>query len=211
MKEVEFSLCYARKSADKKKGLIVLMSLLLLGKEWEKSVWKVLSQILISLLAVLGTSRNCFSSEAGLTAQEVVRRYSHTVACQIFPETSNYRQYLIVELEPPHGTYPSGVWLVAWTGDLGCMGGNGTQSLQLNLVIQNGFSARTVSPVVIDARPIPKLVMNGLHGLHYEDGVVTIQGTIGRANYGTLKQLTVRYRWKGLWTGEAPRFEQLPE
>ena len=56
-----------------------------------------------------------------------------------------------------------------------------------------------------------QLVMNGLHGLQYEDGVVTIQGTIGRANYGTLKQLTVRYRWKGLWTGEAPRFEQLPE
>ena len=89
------------------------------------------------------------------------------------------------------------------------MGGNGTQSLQMNLVMQNGFSPRTVSPVIIDAKPMPNLVGGTLRGLNYKDGVVTIRATAGRQNLGNLKEVTVRYRWLGAW-GTQPRFKRLP-
>ena len=48
---------------------------------------------------------------------------------------------------------------VAW-------GGNGTQGLQMALVKQNGFSRRVVSPVVVDAAPLPGRVINGLRDMH---------------------------------------------
>ena len=164
----------------------------------------------ICFLPSLIDSPIALANEPGLSPEEVVRRYSQTVACQIYRATPGYQQYTTVELEPSHSQYPSGVWLVAWTGDLGCMGGNGTQALQINLVLQNGFSNRSVSPVVIDSRPMPHLAMNGLRDLSFQDGVVTIRGTTGRANFGTLQEVTSRYRWNGLWTGGQPRFERLP-
>ena len=153
---------------------------------------------------------SALANEPGLSPKEVVRRYSHTVACQIYGSTPASQQYATIELEPAQSQHPSGVWLVGWTGDLGCMGGNGTQALQINLVSQNGFSSRTVSPVVIDSRPMPDLVMNGLRDLSFKDGVVTIRGTRGRANFGTLQEVTSRYRWNGIWTGGQPRFDRLP-
>ncbi|KGG30659.1 MULTISPECIES: flagellar basal body rod protein [unclassified Prochlorococcus] len=165
----------------------------------------------VSFLAAFSVLPIALANEPGLSPKEVVRRYSNTVACQIYGSTPGYQQYATVELEPVHSQYPSGVWLVGWTGDLGCMGGNGTQGLQINLVSQNGFSNRTVSPVVIDSRPMPDLVMNGLRDLSFKDGVVTIRGTTGRANFGTFQEVTARYRWNGMWTGGGqPRFERLP-
>jgi len=164
----------------------------------------------VSVLAALSVLPSAHANEPGLSPKEVVRRYSHTVACQIYGATPGYKQYATVELESANSQYPSGVWLVGWTGDLGCMGGNGTQGLQINLVSQNGFSNRTVSPVVIDPRPMPDLVMNGLRALTFKDGVVTIRGTTGRDNFGTFQELTYRYRWNGIWTGVRPRFERLP-
>tara|TARA_B100000073_G_C23719293_1_gene567078 strand:+ start:1560 stop:2096 length:537 start_codon:yes stop_codon:yes gene_type:complete len=164
----------------------------------------------VSVLAALSVLPSAHANEPGLSPKEVVRRYSHTVACQIHESTPGYQQYATIELEPADSKYPSGVWLVGWTGDLGCMGGNGTQGLQINLVSQNGFSNRTVSPVVIDPRPMPDLVMNGLRDLTFKDGVVTIRGTTGRANFGTFQELTYRYRWNGIWAGGQSRFERLP-
>ena len=46
------------------------------------------------------------------------------------------------------------------------MGGNGTQGVQMALVKQNGFSRRVVSPVVVDAAPLPGRVINGLRDMH---------------------------------------------
>jgi hypothetical protein len=163
----------------------------------------------VSFLAAFSVLPIALANEPGLSPQEVVRRYSHTVACQIHA-TPGYQQYATVELEPAHSQQPSGVWLVGWTGDLGCMGGNGTQALQINLVSQNGFSNRAVSPVVIDSRPMPDLAMNGLLHLSFKDGVVTIRGTTGRANFGTFQEVTARYRWNGIWTGGQPKFDRLP-
>ena len=80
--------------------------------------------------------------------------------------------------------------------------------LQMNLVMQNGFSSRTVSPVVVDAAPMPQLVMGSLLGLSFQDGVVTIRGTTGQQKWGTLKEVTERYRWLGPW-GSGPRFKSL--
>ena len=165
---------------------------------------------LLAVLLVLGLGApGAEANEPGLSAAEVVRRYSRTVACQIYEGAPGYRQYVTVTLEPelPDGIF--GVWLVAWTGDLGCMGGNGTQGLQLALVKQNGFPLRVVSPVVVDATPLPDLVMNGLRDMQFSNGVLTIRGTTGRASLGTLKELTVRYRWHGGWD-RAKRFERLP-
>ncbi len=149
------------------------------------------------------------ANEPGLSATEVVRRYSRTVACQIHEAGPGYCQYASVSLEPelPDGIF--GVWLVAWTGDLGCMGGNGTQGVQMALVKQNGFSLRVVSPVVVDANLLPGLVMNGLRDMQFSDGVLTVRGTKGREAFGTFEELTQRYRWHGGWKS-AKRFERLP-
>ena len=89
------------------------------------------------------------------------------------------------------------------------MGGNGTQGVQMALVKQNGFSRRVVSPVVVDAAPLPDLLMNGLRDMQFSDGVLTVRGTTGRESLGTVQELTVRYRWHGGWD-RAKRFERLP-
>ena len=165
---------------------------------------------LLAALLVLGLGApRASANEPGLSATEVVRRYSRTVACQIHEGVPGSRQYVTVTLEPelPDGIF--GVWLVAWTGDLGCMGGNGTQGVQMALVKQNGFSRRVVSPVVVDAAPLPDLLMNGLRDMQFSDGVLTVRGTIGRESLGTVQELTVRYRWHGGWD-RAKRFERLP-
>ena len=167
------------------------------------------SVLLACSLAVTVQSK-AVANEPGLSAQEVVRRYSRSVACQIALASDGWLQYASLELEsgqPESGV--GAVWLVGWTGDLGCMGGNGTQGLQMTLVAQNGFSRHAVSPVVIDANPMPDLLMNGLRGLSVHDGVVTIVGTSGRLAVGSITPVTERYRWRGLWVS-GPRFERLP-
>ena len=159
-----------------------------------------------ALLAAMAPMPLAMANEPGLSAKEVVRRYSKSVACQIYEGSPS--QYVTVQLEPGTDTGFGAVWLVGWTGDLGCMGGNSTQSVQMNLVMQNGFSPRAVSPVVIDAAPMPKLFMSELLGLSFQDGVVTIRGTFGRQTLGNLQQVTERYRWLGPW-GSGPRFKRL--
>ena len=144
-------------------------------------------RLLAALLAVgMGLPR-ADANEPGLSATEVVRRYSRTVACQIHEAGPGYRQYATVTLRPEVPDGISGVWLVGWTGDLGCMGGNGTQGVQMALVQHSGFSSRVVSPVVVDATPLPNLVMNGLRDMQFNNGVLTIRGTTGRESFGTLR------------------------
>jgi len=122
--------------------------------------------ILLAVVAAIAPTSFVMANEPGLSAQEVVRRYSKTVACQIYDSQPGYQQFATVQLESGTGNDQFGaVWLVGWSGDLGCMGGNGTQSLQMNLVMQNGFSPRTVSPVIIDAKPMPNLVDNTFEAL----------------------------------------------
>ena len=162
--------------------------------------------ILLAVLAGMVSAPLVRANEAGLSAQDVVRRYSQTVACQIFEESPS--QYVTFQLEPRGDNGFGAVWLVGWTGDLGCMGGNGTQLVHMTLVMQNGFTSLAVSPVVIDAEPMPKLVMGTLLGLSFQDGVVTIRGTTGQQKWGTLKEVTERYRWLGPW-GSGPRFKRL--
>ena len=164
---------------------------------------RLLAALLAFGMGVPGADAN----EPGLSATEVVRRYSRTVACQIHEAVSGYRQYLTVTLESELPDGISGVWLVGWTGDLGCMGGNGTQGVQMALVQQNGFSRRVVSPVVVDAEPLPGLVMNGLRELQFSDGVLTVRGTTGREAFGTFQEVIRRYRYHGGWQH---RFEPLP-
>ena len=164
-------------------------------------------RLLAALLALgMGLPR-ADANEPGLSATEVVRRYSRTVACQINEAGPGYRQYATVTLRPEVSDGISGVWLVGWTGDLGCMGGNGTQGVQMALVQQNGFSQRVVSPVVVDDAPLPGLVMNGLRELKFSDGVLTVRGTTGREAFGTSQDVIRRYRYHGGWQH---RFEPLP-
>lgn len=150
-------------------------------------------------------------AEGWLPPDEVVRRYSRTVACQIPESSADLRQYVSVRLEPgrPDGDVGA-LWLVGWSGDLGCMGGNGTQGAHLALVMQNGFSRGTVSPVVIDAKPIPGLLLWSISHLTEANGVITIRGQ--RSNPAVVGDAAVeeRYRWCG-WSGsrQEPRFESV--
>ena len=166
-------------------------------------------RLLTALLAIGLGAAGAEANETGLSAAEVVRRYSGTVACQIYEGAPGYRQYVSVTLQPQGSDGMFGIWLVGWTGDLGCMGGNGTQGVQMALVQHSGFSSRVVSPVVVDATPLPNLVMNGLRDMQFSNGVLTIRGTTGRVAFGTFEELTLRYRWHGGWD-RAKRFERLP-
>ena len=163
-----------------------------------------------AFVSLISASTPLQANEPGLSPEQVVRRYSRTVACQVYPAVEGFKQFAAVQLEPGYADGGFGaVWLVGWTGDLGCMGGNGTQLLQMNLVMQNGFSSRAVSPVVIDPRPLPDLVMNGLREMQFSNGVLTVRGTTGGKAYGTHTELSVRYRWHGGWN-PAGRFKRLP-
>lgn len=85
--------------------------------------------ILAAVLSAIAPMRVVMANEPGLSAQDVVRRYSKTVACQIHEESPS--QYAKVQLEPGIQDGFGAIWLVGWTGDLGCMGGNGTQRVQM--------------------------------------------------------------------------------
>ena len=54
--------------------------------------------ILLAVLAGMVSAPLVRANEAGLSAQDVVRRYSQTVACQIFEESPS--QYLTVHIDP---------------------------------------------------------------------------------------------------------------
>ena len=66
-----------------------------------------------------------------------------------------------------------------------------------------------MSPVVVDDEPLPGLMMNGLRDVQFSNGVLTVRGTTGREAFGSLQELTVRYRYQGI--GEQPGrwFERL--
>ena len=150
------------------------------------------------------------ANEPGLTPAEVVRRYSRTVACQIDETAPGFRQYGTVTLRPEVPDGILGVWLVGWTGDLGCLGGNATQLVQMTLVEQRGFPRRVLSPVVINHEPLPGLVMNGLRDMQFSKGVLTVRGTTGREAFGTFKEIMLRYRYRDGWEHRDRRFELLP-
>jgi len=85
--------------------------------------------ILAAVLSAIAPMQVVMANEPGLSAQDVVRRYSKTVACQIHEGSPS--QYAKVQLEPGIQDGFGAIWLVGWTGDLGCMGGNGTQRVQM--------------------------------------------------------------------------------
>ncbi len=85
--------------------------------------------ILAAVLSAIAPMQVVMANEPGLSAQDVVRRYSKTVACQIHEESPS--QYAKVQLEPGIQDDFGAIWLVGWTGDQGCMGGNGTQRVQM--------------------------------------------------------------------------------
>ena len=74
---------------------------------------------LLAVLAAFSPTSFVMANEPGLSAQEVVRRYSKTVACQIYDPQPGYQQFATVQLEPGTGNDGFGaVWLVGWNGDL---------------------------------------------------------------------------------------------
>ena len=138
------------------------------------------------------------STERWLPPEEVVQRYSRTVACQIPNNSPNYRQYVTIPLDPGSNEGGFGaLWLVGWSGDLGCMGGTGTHAAQLTLVMQNGFSRRAVSPVVIDPQPIPEMQLWSISHLSIDDDVITIRGQSGNPQITGNHFIEERYRWCG--------------
>ena len=85
--------------------------------------------ILAAVLSAIAPMQVVMANEPGLSAQDVVRRYSKTVACQINEESPS--QYAKVQLEPGIQDGFGAIWLVGWTGDLRFMGGHGTQHVQM--------------------------------------------------------------------------------
>ena len=145
------------------------------------------------------------STKAWLPPEEVVRRYSRTVACQIPNNSPNHRQYVSIPLDPGSNEGGFGaLWLVGWSGDLNCMGGTGTHAAQLTLVMQNGFRRGAVSPVVIDSQPIPEMQLWSISHLSIDDDVITIRGQSGNPQITGDHFIEERYHW----CGESTRFEK---
>ena len=73
--------------------------------------------ILAAVLSAISPRQVVMANEPGLSAQDVVRRYSKTVTCQIHEEGPS--QSAKVQLEPGIQDDFGAIWLVGWTGDQG--------------------------------------------------------------------------------------------
>ena len=63
--------------------------------------------------------------------------------------------------------------------------------------MQNGFSRRAVSPVVIDPQPIPEMQLWSISHLSIDDDVITIRGQSGNPQIAGDHFIEERYRWCG--------------
>ena len=66
-----------------------------------------------AFVALIGASTPLQANEPGLSPEQVVRRYSRTVACQVDPAVEGFRQFAAVQLEPGYADGGFGaIWLM---------------------------------------------------------------------------------------------------
>lgn len=114
-------------------------------------------------------------------ASEMVRDFSEIVACQTpsFPYKNQLEYKAIKIKDGMDGGSGFGVqYIVFWSGDYGCAGGNGTVTPHFSLVERTGFSS--ADPIVRANHELPhqvKLtVVSDFYAAENEEGVFYIDG-----------------------------------
>lgn len=103
-------------------------------------------------------------------ASLLVEKYSETVACQVGD------QYEAVTVKPgfAESNGMGAVFVVAWYGDTGCSGGNGTVFPNFTVVEHSGFAS--ADPVVKLDYKFPELPLVELTSMSGGDGLLVING-----------------------------------
>jgi len=135
------------------------------------------------LLLAMASSAHAFDEK---DASALVKKYSTTIACQLpsvledsgDQEADSFKnEYKAVKVNP--GDLESGglgaMFLVHWSGDIGCYGGNGTVTHNFTVVEHRGFI--TTSPVVItEYAPIALDIEKITHFQAKKGGLVIVEG-----------------------------------
>lgn len=110
-------------------------------------------------------------------ASLLVKKYSETVACGLEgSEELNENQYKAVMVKPGFADLGGmgAVFVVTWSGDTGCYGGNGSAVQNFTVVEHSGYSS--ADPVVKLDYKFPELPLAGLTSMSGGDGLLVING-----------------------------------
>lgn len=124
-------------------------------------------------VAVMAT---CAFSADERTASRLVKKYSETIACQISDLKYDKNQYKAIKIiQGDEELLGFGdVFVVYWSGDVGCNGGNGTVTPNFTVVEHRGFIS--VPPVVAPEYKFPDLDLAYLRAISGKNGVIKISG-----------------------------------
>jgi len=120
-----------------------------------------------ALAALLFTNAQAFTEG---DAAKLAKAYSKIVACGI--EESKYQAIQISGT--PGDSFMGDRYLVLWTGDLGCSGGNATIFPQFTVIEIRGHD----TPVVIPDYKVPNIELAQVTKMIYRDKKVILEGII---------------------------------
>jgi hypothetical protein len=103
-------------------------------------------------------------------AAKLVKAYSKTVACSI--EESKYQA--IQMSGTPGDSFEGDKYLVLWSGDVGCAGGNATVFPQITIVEIRGHS----TPMVMADAKTPSIELVQVTKFNFKDNKLTLEGII---------------------------------
>jgi hypothetical protein len=154
-----------------------------------------MKKIIVSFILCM-TAVNVMAADERI-ASKVVKKYSEAVACQISDRQTDKNQYKAVTINSGDSEIGGmgGIFVVYWSGDIGCMGGNGTVVPNFTVVEQRGFSS--VDPVVVTEYNFPDLNLVELTSLTGKDGILVIKGVIyGSEDHQHQPKKQVSYKLK---------------
>jgi hypothetical protein len=105
------------------------------------------------------------------SAIKIARNYSESIACQL--EETQYEAAQVNEGDSEQDGFGA-LYVVYWTGDVGCSGGNGTVMPNFTVVEHRGFTS--ADPIVVTDYEFPDLRINNVTGFSSKNGVLRIEG-----------------------------------
>lgn len=128
-----------------------------------------MKKLIFSLFVSISTVSAYAATEKA--AEKLVKKYSETIACQL-EET----KYTAVKVSSREVNQLGDVYLVHWTGDIGCGGGNGTGDIsQFTMVVERSPSVGSRLIIDGDAK-LPELDIRYVKTISIKDGVIYING-----------------------------------
>jgi len=134
--------------------------------------YKAMKRFAIVVLA-MSVHAPALAAAPTLTEQDavrLVRQFSHLIACDIGPEFNAIQ--LDAKTSPLNLNLRGPVYLVVWHGDVGCLGGSGTNIPYFSLV-NLGVGD---NPLVNSQYPQPKLDFRDVRKVYIKNGMLVIEG-----------------------------------